>query len=101
MDKIPEEIARYYHEVAEESRLASGPSRLEAERTKEILLRDLPSAPSTVLDVGGAAGVYALWLAEIGHHVHLLDASPRLVEEAKRRSGAATHPLASCRVGDA
>jgi SAM-dependent methyltransferase len=54
-----------------------------------------------VVDVGGAAGAYALWLAQAGYSVHLLDPVPRLVAEAQRRSAAAQHPLASCRIGDA
>jgi SAM-dependent methyltransferase len=54
-----------------------------------------------VLDVGGAAGAYALWLAEQGYQVHLIDPVPRLVAEAQRRSRAAARPLVACRVGDA
>lgn len=98
---LPEEIARYYQEVAEERRLAAGPGQLECARTKEVLLRHLPPAPSTVLDVGGAAGAYALWLAGSGYRVHLLDAAPRLVAEARRRSDASSHRLLSCQVGGA
>ncbi|HET8946205.1 MAG TPA: class I SAM-dependent methyltransferase, partial [Candidatus Polarisedimenticolia bacterium] len=97
---IPGEIVRYYEQVPEEGRLAVGPGRLECVRTQEILARHLPPAPATVLDVGGAAGVYALWLADAGYRVHLVDASPRLVEEARRRSDAAVHRLAACLVGD-
>ena len=33
--------------------------------------------------------------------MHLIDAAPRLVAEAQRRSDVAARPLASCRVGDA
>jgi hypothetical protein len=62
--EFPQEITRYYQEVAEEGRLAAGPSQLEYARTKEIVLRHLPPPPATILDVGGAAGAYALWLAE-------------------------------------
>ena len=83
-----EEISRYYQEVAEEGRLAAGPSQLEFARTKEVVLRYLPPPPAMLLDVGGAAGAYALWLAEKGYQVHLIDAAPRLVEEARRRSEA-------------
>jgi ubiquinone/menaquinone biosynthesis C-methylase UbiE len=54
-----------------------------------------------VLDVGGAAGAYAFWLAERGYTVHLVDAMPRLVEEARRRNAHAAPALSSCRVGDA
>ena len=54
-----------------------------------------------MLDIGGAAGAYALWLADAGYTVHLVDPVPRLVTEAERRSDAHSRPLASCRVGDA
>ena len=53
------------------------------------------------MDVGRAAGAYALRLAEAGYAVHLIDPVPRLVAEAQRRSAAAPRPLASCRIGDA
>ena len=99
--KLAKEISRYYQEVAEEGRLAAGPSQLEFARTKEIVLRHLSPPPATILDVGGAAGAYALWLAERGYQVHLIDAVPRLVEEARRRSETAAHRICSCQVGDA
>jgi ubiquinone/menaquinone biosynthesis C-methylase UbiE len=98
---FPQEITRYYQEVAEEGRLAAGPGQLEFARTKEVVLRYLPPPPATVLDVGGAAGVYALWLAERGYQVHLIDAVPRLVDVARRRSEASPHRIATCQVGDA
>jgi SAM-dependent methyltransferase len=94
-------IAEYYRRTAEETRLDQGPFRLERERTRELLGRFLPPPPATVVDVGGAAGAYALWLAEAGYQVHLLDPIPRLVAEARRRSALARRPLLSCRVGDA
>jgi ubiquinone/menaquinone biosynthesis C-methylase UbiE len=61
----------------------------------------LPGPPARIVDVGGAAGVYSLWLADLGYEVHLVDASSRLVEEARRRSASASRPLASASVGDA
>ncbi|MFL5583170.1 MAG: class I SAM-dependent methyltransferase [Gemmatimonadaceae bacterium] len=94
-------IADYYERAPEESRLEHGASRLEQARTRELIERHGPPAPAEVLDVGGAAGAYALWLAERGYQVHLVDAVPRLVEEARRRSALAPRGLASCRVGDA
>jgi ubiquinone/menaquinone biosynthesis C-methylase UbiE len=99
--KLPQEITRYYQEVAEEARLATGPFQLEFARTKEVVLRYLPPPPATILDVGGAAGAYAIWLAEKGYQVHLIDAVPRLVEEARLRSEASSHRINSCQVGDA
>jgi SAM-dependent methyltransferase len=94
-------IIDYYERAPEEIRLAQGPFQLEEARTRELILRYAPPPPVVVLDIGGAAGAYALWLAEAGYVVHLLDAAPRLVAEARRRSAAADRPLASCRVGDA
>jgi SAM-dependent methyltransferase len=94
-------IAAYYDQAPEESRLEHGAFRLEEARTRELLRRFMPPPPALVLDVGGAAGAYALWLAEAGYEVHLIDRAPRLVAEARRRSGLAARPLRSCRVGDA
>jgi ubiquinone/menaquinone biosynthesis C-methylase UbiE len=70
-------------------------------RTRELIERHAPPPPATVLDIGGAAGAYAFWLADAGYTVHLLDAAPRLVAEAERQSAGHPRPLASCRVGDA
>jgi SAM-dependent methyltransferase len=94
-------ITDYYERAPEEARLEQGPFQLEAARTRELIQRFAPPPPGTVVDIGGAAGAYALWLAQAGYVVHLLDAVPRLVAEAQRRSAAAERPLASCRVGDA
>ena len=97
----PPEVVAYYEKFPEELRLESGPSRLEFERTEEILLRVLPKPPSRVVDVGGAGGTYSCWLAGRGYEVHLVDASPRLVEVARERSAESAKPLASLSVGDA
>jgi ubiquinone/menaquinone biosynthesis C-methylase UbiE len=99
--KPPPEVTAYYERFAEEARLESGEGQLELERTKEILGRILPKPPAHVVDVGGAAGVYSIWLAAQGYEVHLVDASVRLVEEARRRSATVGSPLASLSVGDA
>jgi ubiquinone/menaquinone biosynthesis C-methylase UbiE len=97
---LPEVLA-YYAKFPEESRLGLGSFRLEFERTKEILTRVLPRPPARIIDVGGAAGAYSAWLAEQGYNVHLVDASPRLVEEARKRSASLATPIASLTVGDA
>jgi ubiquinone/menaquinone biosynthesis C-methylase UbiE len=98
---LPKETTRYYQEVAEEGRLTVGPSQLEFARTKEVVLRYLPAPPATILDVGGAAGAYALWLAERGYQVHLIDPVPRLVEGARHRSESSPNRICACQVGDA
>jgi SAM-dependent methyltransferase len=94
-------IAAYYRQAAEEHRLEEGPFLLEALRTRELIERHVPAAPATVLDIGGAAGAYALWMAAAGFAVHLLDPAPHHVAEAERRSAASEKRLASCMIGDA
>ena len=95
------EVVDYYEQYPEESRLQRGPSQLEFERTKNILTAVMPPAPARVLDVGGAAGVYSAWLAALGYQVRLVDASPRLVAEARRRNATLSTPIASLEVADA
>jgi SAM-dependent methyltransferase len=94
-------IKAYYDRAPEESRLELGAFRLEQLRTRELILRHAPAPPATVLDVGGAAGAYAFWLAERGYEVRLIDAVPRLVALARARNEQAVHRLASCCVADA
>jgi 2-polyprenyl-3-methyl-5-hydroxy-6-metoxy-1,4-benzoquinol methylase len=55
-------------------------------RTRELFARHLPSAPATVVDVGGGAGIYALPLAAEGYSVHLVDPVPLHVEQAIKGS---------------
>jgi len=97
----PREVLDYYDRFPEESRLASGPFKLEFERTKDMLTRFLPPAPARVIDVGGAAGTYSAWLTERGYDVHLIDATPRLVVEARQRNATLRKPIASISLGDA
>jgi SAM-dependent methyltransferase len=94
-------VAGFYEQAPEEDRLEQGAFLLEAIRTRELIERYRPAVPANVVDIGGAAGAYALWLAEAGDTVHLIDAVPRLVAEARRRSAASARPLASCALGDA
>jgi SAM-dependent methyltransferase len=94
-------IRAYYDRAPEESRLETGAFRLEELRSRELILRHAPELPAVVLDVGGAAGVYAFWLAERGYDVRLFDAVPRLVDVARKRNEHAPHRLTSCSVADA
>jgi ubiquinone/menaquinone biosynthesis C-methylase UbiE len=97
-----EEVAAYYARGLERDRLAGGPGALEFARTQALLRQYLPPSPAVVADVGGGPGRYAIWLAECGYSVHLVDLVPLHVEQA--RSAARGRPeaaLASAEVGDA
>jgi len=75
-----EAILRHYRAIREEERITAGLGQLELLRTQTILRRHLPSPPARLLDVGGATGVHAAWLAEDGHDVHVVDLASHHVE---------------------
>ena len=99
---LPPEIIAYYQQGKEAARLLHGVGQLEFARTQELILRDLPEPPAVVYDVGGGPGLYACWLAGLGYEVHLVDATPLHVEQARHASSLQPdRPVASCEVGDA
>jgi len=99
---LAEEMLDHYQHFDEANRLSSGMGELERDRTRDILLRHLPQPPATVLDIGGAAGVHALWLAQQGFEVHLFDPLPHHVEQARLASEKqSVCAIASCTVADA
>lgn len=49
------------------------------------LLEHLPSAPASVLDVGGGAGHQSFPLAQMGYDVTLLDPSTAMLDKARQR----------------
>ncbi|NLG21906.1 MAG: class I SAM-dependent methyltransferase [Actinomycetales bacterium] len=88
MTSLDDVVSWYERSDDEAARLTGNPhSRLEALRTRELIARHLPEGPLDVLDVGGAAGAYAVWLAGLGHRVHLVDPVPRHVAAATRLDG--------------
>src|SRR5262249_8914248 len=95
------DIEAFYNRGEEASRLDEGYFPLERERTREIVLRHLPAPPQSVLDVGGGAGAYALWLAGLGYEGHLVDPGAPHVQQAQAASSAQRRALASATVGDA
>ncbi|MFZ0808472.1 MAG: methyltransferase domain-containing protein [Candidatus Sulfotelmatobacter sp.] len=96
------EIVGHYSDVDEASRLRCGWFRLEHARTQELILRHLPPPPATIVDAGGASGIYACWLAQRGYQVHLLDPVLKHIQQARAASAQQPeHPLASAEVGDA
>jgi hypothetical protein len=87
-------IGAFYALGGEEPRLGQGVFQIERARTEELLLRHLPPPPGRVLDVGGAAGAYACWLAQRGYEVALFDPVPLHVEQAPAIIGLSAHLLA-------
>ncbi len=96
------EIIEHYENVQEVSRLERPESQIERLRTQELLNRYLPPPPAEILDIGGGAGAYAFWLADLGYKVHLVDGVPLHISQAElianQREGPA---LASISLGDA
>ncbi|WP_410789707.1 class I SAM-dependent methyltransferase [Kribbella sp. C-35] len=83
MTELDPVIRSFYRDryVEDDRLVVRGHGRLEFLRTQELLRRWLPPA-SDVLDVGGATGVHARWLAADGHRVTLVDPVPEHVEQA-------------------
>ena len=89
-------MVRHYETVkGEATRLSQGSHRVEFERTKEILLRYLPSPSAQILDLGGGPGVYSFWLADKSYKVHLVDIVPLHVEQAKAADSDASLPASA------
>jgi SAM-dependent methyltransferase len=77
-------ITAYYRLGVERSRLsANARGRLEFLRVRELLRPLLPPPPARVLDVGGATGAHARWLAADGHAVTVVDVLSEHVEVAR------------------
>lgn len=77
----------YYDRLGEDEweRLDLNPvRRVEFENTTAYLEREIPTG-SLVLDAGGGAGRYAVWLAERGNDVRLVDPSAGQVDVAREK----------------
>lgn len=86
MTLIDSEIAAFYTQSSEESRLKLGLGPLEFERNKDLIARYLPAYNGVVADIGGGPGHYAQWLATLGHQVILVDPVPKHIQQAEKRS---------------
>jgi SAM-dependent methyltransferase len=91
-------LHEYYALGKERDRLAEAQGVLEFERTKEIVLRQLPAPPSVVADIGGGPGRYTLWLAERGHRVEHRDLIALHVNQLREVADAS---MINTAVGDA
>ncbi|WP_129715042.1 class I SAM-dependent methyltransferase [Pedobacter sp. SYP-B3415] len=83
---IDPEIDGFYSGGSEEARLQLGLGPLEFERNKELISRYLPESGVAVADIGGGPGVYAAWLAGLGHNVVLIDPVTRHITTAKKKA---------------
>jgi ubiquinone/menaquinone biosynthesis C-methylase UbiE len=101
---VPElrpEILRHYDGARpERTRITEGFGELELVRTREIVRRHLPAPPARVLDVGGGEGVHAIWLANDGHDVHLIDPVAAHIDAATTAAASLAQPFTAA-VGDA
>src|SRR5690349_2495113 len=97
-----DDVTAFYARGLERDRLSGGQGALELARTQALLMRFLPPPPCVVADIGGGPGCYAVWLAERGYDVHLVDPVPLHIEQAaalaRSRPGVS---LASAAIGDA
>ena len=79
---VDPEIEWYYNKGGEASRLEDR-YKLEAIRTRRLIEAQLAHGTLDIVDIGGAAGAYAFWLAEKGHAVHLVDPIPLHLDQAR------------------
>ncbi len=90
-----------YNAGIECGRLHRGLGLIEFERTKEILLEELPKPPAVIYDIGGAYGEYAYWLASLGYEVYLYDLAQEHIRMAKEWGSHVRIPLKCAEVADA
>jgi ubiquinone/menaquinone biosynthesis C-methylase UbiE len=93
MNYIDPSIDAFYAQSAEESRLKMGLGPLEFERNKDLISRYLPSSNGVIADIGGGAGHYSQWLANLGHQVILVDPVIKHIRQAEKRSHRSRHPF--------
>jgi len=96
----PEIAAHYESEVDEDRRLREGLGELELLRTQEIIRRHLGSRELRILDVGGATGIHAAWLAQDGHRVHVVDPIPAQIARVRELPAARAGRI-TCALGEA
>ena len=73
MKTIDKDVLAGYNAGIEKGRLYRGLGLIEFERTKEILLENLPPAPAVIYDIGDGYGEYSFWLTSLGYDVYLYD----------------------------
>jgi len=90
---VSKNIDYFYTKASEETRLDKGMGIFEFERTKTLISRYLSNSKLNIIDVGGGTGKYSKWLAQQGHHVHLVEPILKHIYIAKSRSSELKHPF--------
>ncbi len=97
---VNSDVLAYYDLGLEATRLTSE-WNLERIRSQSLISRSIPSHPACVIDVGAGPGLYSVWLAGLGHSVHVVDLVPKHIEQAREAARVAGVSLASACTGDA
>ena len=99
---MPNSVIEHYTQNYNEDKRHENPFGFIQEiRSKQLIERYLKDAPMSVLDIGGATGVYSFWLADLGHTVSLLDIVPLHTETVTARNAKRQHKLQHILTGDA
>lgn len=94
-------VEEYYTEDYVEKKRHEDPfGYLQELRTREIICNVLKPGDS-ILDIGGANGVYSFYLADLGFDTSLLDITPLHVEEVKKENTKRKNRLTDVYLGDA
>ena len=72
MKTIDKSVLAGYNAGIEKNRLRSGIGLIEFERTKELLLENLPKPPAVIYDIGGGYGEYS-WCDAFIHPVGFME----------------------------
>jgi len=79
-----DDVLSFYQDGYDESdRLSRAHGQLEMLRTQHIVGKHLLAAGLRIADIGGGPGTYAAWLANLGHHVVVVDPVERHVEAVR------------------
>ena len=84
-----EQIQNYYDREAQNEWERFDRHPTEFAVTQRAMRDTLPPAPARILDIGGGPGRYAIWLAQQGHAVTLLDLSGNHLALAARKGSEA------------
>ncbi len=98
---IDKDVLAGYNSGIEKGRLHRGLGLIEFERTKEILLAELPPAPAVIYDIGGGYGEYSYWLASLGYKVYLYDIAEENIRMAETWANEWPNTLECAEVCDA